>query len=252
VHPKPGEPSPSVISISWAWPELNSSGGFAWTEAVITAISETFQEAAAKGITVLAASGDHGSSCGVSGKKAHVEYPASDPSVTAVGGTLISGVAGSSFTEDTWQDNNGWATGGGISDVFKSLPSWQDSAHIPKSVNDEHVGRGIPDIAANADGASGYNLVIGGKPFSGNPVGGTSAAAPLYAGAVAILNAQLGHAIGFLNPKLYALIGKSVFRDVKDNISNATSGAPGYKAGPGWDACTGLGSIDGNALLAAL
>ncbi len=252
VHPKPGEPSPSVISISWAWPELDSSNGLAWTAAVIDAISQTFQEAAAKGISVLAASGDHGSSCGESDHKAHVEYPASDPSVTAVGGTLLSDVAGSAFKEDTWQDNNGWATGGGISDVFKSLPSWQKSANVPKSVNDQHVGRGLPDIAANADGASGYDLIIGGKPFSGNPVGGTSAAAPLYAGAIAVLNAQLGHSIGFLNPTLYALIGKNVFRDVKDNISNATSGAPGYKAVPGWDACTGLGSIDGNALLAAL
>ena len=94
-------------------------------------------------------------------------------------------------------------------------------------------------------------MIIGGKPFSGNPVGGTSAAAPLYAGAIAILNAQLGHAIGFLNPWLYALNSKSAFRDIKDNISNATSGAPGYKSGPGWGACTGLGSIDGNVLLEA-
>jgi subtilase family serine protease len=250
IHPKPSEPSPSVISMSWAWPELDSAGGLAWTAAVIKAISETFHEAAAKGITVLAASGDHGSSCGLSGGKAHVEYPASDPSVTAVGGTLISDVAGSDFTEDTWQDNNGWATGGGISDVFKGLPSWQETAHIPKSVNDGHVGRGIPDIAANADGASGYNLIMGGKPIGA--VGGTSAAAPLYAGAIAIVNAQIKHSIGYLNPTLYSLAAKGVFRDVKDGISNATSGAPGYKSGPGWDACTGLGSIKGSAFLAAL
>ena len=249
VHPAAGQPAPSVISISWGWPELETIQGLSWTQAAINAVSATFEEAASLGITIFVASGDHGSSCGLSGKKAHVGYPGSDPWITSCGGTILKGVSTSSFTEDTWQDNNGWATGGGISDVFTTVPAWQANANLPGSVNDGHKGRGIPDVAGNADNASGYDLgVVQGQ--STGPVGGTSAVGPLYAGLVALLNAKLGAPAGYLNPLLYANPG--ICRDVNDGISNATGHAPGYKSGPGWDACTGLGSIDGSKLLTAL
>jgi kumamolisin len=249
VHPAAGQPTPSVLSISWGWPELEDAQGLSWTQAAIDAVSSTFQEAAALGVTVLVASGDHGSSCGINDGKAHVSYPGSDPWVTSCGGTILRNVSGSSFDQGTWQDNNGWATGGGISDIFMTVPSWQANAKLPGSVNDGHKARGIPDVAGNADSASGYDLgtVVGQNV---GVVGGTSAVAPLYAGLVALLNANLESPVGYLNPTLYSL--KGICQDVDDSVNNATDGAPGYKSGPGWDACTGLGSIDGSQLLAAL
>jgi cell division septation protein DedD len=240
--------NPSVLSISWGWPEFEGIEGFTWTQQAINALNQTFQDAAALGVTVFAASGDSGSDCGQGDGAAHVLYPASDPFVSSCGGTRISDVSGASFTETTWAQSFG-TTGGGISDFF-SLPTYQIGAGVPLSANDGHQGRGIPDIAGNADPASGYNLIVDGSSFPG--VGGTSATAPLYAALVALCNAKLGRSVGFLNPLLYALNNTGVIRDIADNASNATGGAPGYTAGPGWDGATGLGVVDGQGLLAAL
>jgi hypothetical protein len=143
------------------------------------------------------------------------------------------------------------ATGGGVSDHFL-LPAWQNMAGVPPSFNDGKVRRGVPDIAGNASLNSGYPMSVGGQAFTAN---GTSAVAPLYAGLAACIIAKLGQPIGFLNPTLYAL-GESVFRDIK--IGNNLWGDPSnkaqhaYSAGQGWDACSGWGVIDGNALLSAL
>jgi hypothetical protein len=235
---------PSVISISWGLAEFETAGSLTWSNAAINAVSETFQDAAALGVTIFAASGDSGSSCGIGDGKAHVLYPASDPGVTACGGTSISNVSGSSFTQSTWTP-----TGGGVSDFFP-LPYWQNWANIPVSVNDGHKGRGIPDVAGNADPNSGYLLVLGG--VTGIAFGGTSAVAPMYAGLVALLEAALGAPLGYLNPNIYAFSGPYVYMDVNDGASNASGLAPGYKSGPGWNACTGFGSIVGNAMEAAL
>jgi kumamolisin len=248
IHPDAGQPTPSVLSISWGWPELEDADGLSWTEAAIDAVSETFQEAGALGITVFVASGDHGSNCGINDQKAHVSYPGSDPWITSCGGTILTNVSGSSFDQGTWQDNDGWATGGGISDVFTTVPTWQANANLPGSANDGHTGRGIPDVAGNADNASGYVLTVDGQNIGA--VGGTSAVAPLYAGLVALLNANLTTPVGYLNTILYA--NPSVCEDIADGVSNATYNAPGYTSGPGWDACTGLGSINGQQLLAVL
>ena len=229
--------SPLVLSISWGWPENEKINDLAWTAAAIDAVSVTFQEAAAFGVTVFAASGDSGSGCGIGDGKAHVLYPASDPNITACGGTTIS--TGPSFTQTTWP-----LTGGGVSDIFP-VPSWQASAGVPVSANGGgHRGRGVPDIAGNADPASGYTITFDG--FT-EPVSGTSAVAPLYAGLVARMSAVVP--VGFLNPRLYSFSGGVVFQDIDDGVSNATGGAPGYTSGPGWDACTGLGSINGTELL---
>ncbi len=240
--------NPSVLSISWGWPEFEGIDGFTWTQQAINAVNQTFQDAAALGVSVFAASGDNGSDCGQMDGVAHVLYPASDPFVSACGGTRISDVSGASFTESTWANSFG-TTGGGISDFF-TLPTYQIGVGVPLSANDGHQGRGIPDIAGNADPASGYNLIVDGTTIPG--VGGTSATAPLYAGLVALCNAKLGRNVGFLNPLLYALNNTGVIRDIADNASNASGGAPGYTAGPGWDGATGLGVVDGQGLLAAL
>lgn len=242
--------APSVLSISWGWPENNTIDGLTWTPAAINAVSTTFAEAAALGVTVFVSSGDHGSDCGIGDSKAHVLYPGSDPYITSCGGTSISNVSGTTFTEHVWNDNNNdWLTGGGVSDIF-GLPAWQGWAGVPVSVKDGHRGRAIPDIAGNADGASGYVLYQNGKSIGS--VGGTSATAPLYAGLVALLNAGLGERVGYLNPNLYALPYGYVYRDINDGISNARGGALGYKSGPGYDCCTGLGVVNGVALENAL
>lgn len=181
-------------------------------------------------MTVFAASGDGGSG---TVPNAGVGYPASDPLVTGCGGTTIEDVSGTSFSEVAWS-----GSGGGVSAEFP-LPSWQSTAGVPPSANPGgHVGRGVPDVAGNGDPNSGYWLVQNGSPTG--LWGGTSAVCPLYAGLVALLNAHLGEWVGYLNPNLYAFPG--VCRDV----SSGSNGA--YNAGPGWDACTGLGSIIGEAL----
>ena len=240
---------PSVLSISYGWPENETILGLTWSLAAIKAVNTTFQEAAVMGVTVFVSSGDNGSGCGIGDGKAHVLYPGSDPNVTCCGGTSISNVSGLIFTEHTWPD-----TGGGISDIFCPpnfpLPIWQNWAGIPGSANDGHKGRGVPDIAGNADPSSGYELFLNGANIGA--VGGTSATAPLYAALTALTNAGLGEPLGHLNPNLYAMPYAYVYRDINDGISNASGGAPGYKSGPAWDACTGLGGVNGVALQNAL
>ena len=218
---------PSVISISWAGAENN------WGSAIHN-VSSAFEEAAIVGVTVFVSSGDGGS-----GNPAEVLYPPSDPWVTGCGGVTIENVSGPNFTEVTWG-----GSGGGISNVF-TKPAWQSWVNVPTSVNPAgHVGRGVPDISGDADPASGFMLILNGA--SVGPVGGTSAVAPFYAGMVACLNASLDEPIGFINSSLYAFNGSNVYRDV-------TVGGNGlYNSGPGWDACTGLGSVFGTALLAAM
>ena len=145
--------NPSVISISWGYAENQTGQGLEWSLDAIKAVNATFQEATAMGVTILVSSGDDGSNCEIDDRKAHVQYPASDPYVTCVGGTRITNVSGSNFTETTW--SNDGVTGGGISDIFYPpnfpLPPWQNWVTIPGSVNDGHIARGIPDIAGNAD-----------------------------------------------------------------------------------------------------
>jgi len=238
---------PSVLSISWGWPELETADGLTWTAAAMNAVSATFAEAAALGVTVLAASGDQGSDCQIGDGHAHVIYPGCDPYVTSCGGTEIENVSGANFTEVLWNDNG--ASGGGVSINFP-VPAWQGSVTLPASVNDGHHGRSIPDVAGNADPNSGYVLTQDGGQVG--PIGGTSAVGPLYAGLVALLNAHLNEWAGYLNPTIYEVVASGVFRDVTAAGSNAFSGAPGYPVGPGWDATTGFGSINGRNLLNAL
>ncbi len=228
----------NVISISWGGPEST------WTAQAMQSYDQAFQDAQPLGVTICVAAGDGGSSDGVTDGNAHVDFPASSPNVLACGGTSLQSSNGAIQSEVVWNDGSDQgATGGGVSETFP-LPSYQTSAGIPPSVNSSHyVGRGVPDVAGDADPATGYDTIVDGQ---NSVVGGTSAVAPLWAALVALLNQQLGKPVGFLNPQLYATGAQSGFRDI-------TSGNNGsYSAGPGWDACTGWGSPNGAGLLTLL
>jgi kumamolisin len=228
---------PSVVSISWGGAEST------WTAQSLTAYDQAFQDAGLLGVTVCCASGDDGSTDNVSDGAAHVDFPASSPNVLACGGTRLESTAGKITKEVVWNQGVGnGASGGGVSDFFP-LPTYQASAKVPVSVNPTHFkGRGVPDISGDADPATGYQIHVDGRDAV---FGGTSAVAPLWAALIAILNQQLGKPVGFLNTALYSKGAKGL-RD----ITSGTNGA--YSAGTGWDACTGLGSPSGTALLTAL
>jgi kumamolisin len=229
--------APSVLSISWGQAEEQ------WTEQGRYAMDQAFRAAAALGVTVCAASGDNGWTDGVAGRIAHVDYPASSPHVLACGGTRLE-VKNGAIDEVVWNDRDGNATGGGVSS-FYDVPPWQAGARVPASVNEGGVpGRGVPDVAGNADPDTGYLI---GDGVSERPFGGTSAVAPLWAALVAQLNQRVGARAGFLNPLLYERLDRAVFNDVW----RGTNGA--YRARrAAWDACTGHGTPRGRALLEAL
>jgi kumamolisin len=224
---------PSVISISWGGPEST------WTAQSMTAMDSAAQDAAALGVSICVASGDSGSSDGVTDGASHVDFPSSSPHVLACGGTSLQSSGGVITSETVWNDAEG-ASGGGYSVQFP-LPAWQASAGVKPPSG---LGRGVPDVAGDADPATGYNVVIDGKAMV---IGGTSAVAPLWSGLIALMNQSLGKPLGFLQPTLYGLPATA---DAFHDIVTGSNGA--YSAGPGWDACTGLGSPSGTNLLKAL
>jgi kumamolisin len=228
---------PSVISISWGAAEMN------WTAQSMTQYDQAFQAAAAMGVTVCCASGDNGSSDGVSDHKPHADFPASSPHVLGCGGTKLVGAGQTIASEVVWNEGSNSATGGGVS-AFFALPSYQAHAKVPAIAGSSKHGRGVPDVAGDADPATGYEVRVDGQDFV---IGGTSAVAPLWAGLVALMNEKLGHPLGFLNPMLYgSLAGKALLNDI------ATGNNGAYSAKAGWDPCTGWGSPNGAKLLQAL
>jgi kumamolisin len=232
--------NPSVVSISWGGPESS------WTQQAMTSMDEAFQSAAAMGVTICVAAGDDGSTDGVTDGLNHVDFPASSPNVLACGGTDLVASGNTITNETVWNElaNNEGATGGGISDVFP-LPSYQSSAGVPPSANQGgHVGRGVPDVAGDADPTTGYNTLVDGQS---GVIGGTSAVAPLWAALIALVNEMIGKPVGFVNPLLYQNSGSG--QDFND-ITSGNNGA--YSAGPGWDACTGQGSPIGTGVAAVL
>lgn len=231
--------NPSVVSISWGGPEAS------WTQQAMTSMDEAFQAAAAMGVTVCVAAGDNGSTDGLTDGLNHVDFPASSPNVLGCGGTKLVASGNSITSETVWNElaNNEGATGGGISDVFP-LPSWQNGAGVPPSANpNQNVGRGVPDVCGNADPTTGYVTLVDGNP---DVIGGTSAVAPLWAALIALINQSNGKPAGLINPLLYQNAGAADFND----ITVGNNGA--YSAGPGWDACTGLGSAVGTGVAAVL
>src|SRR5205807_1982019 len=230
---------PSVLSISWGWVEFESAGTLAWTAQVMDEVDLMFKEAANLGITVIVAAGDDGSEDNIDDGVPHVNYPASSPYVLSCGGTTLIAQNGQRQSEVVWgfgarSDGRGHgSTGGGISQHFPR-PSWQAQAGIEPHPGTGFAGRGLPDVAADADGRTGYWMLIGGEM---QPNGGTSAAAPLWAALIARINQKLGSSqrVGYFNPLLYASLGAGgAFHDITAG-SNDTHGSLGaYSARAGW------------------
>ena len=226
---------PSAISISWGGPESS------WTAQAMTAMDAACQSAAALGITITVAAGDNGSTDGLTGN--NVDFPASSPNVLACGGTELNANGSTIVSEVVWNElaNNDGATGGGVSNFFP-LPSWQANSNVP-APQQSGGGRGVPDVAGDADPNSGYNIRVDGQNIV---VGGTSAVAPLWAGLVVVANQQLGTQVGFIQPAIYAAKAAAAFNDITEGNN------PAFSAGPGWDACTGQGSPKASALIPLL
>jgi kumamolisin len=221
---------PSVISISWGSAESN------WTDQAMTAMDDAFQAAATLGVTICVASGDSGSSDGVTDGSDHVDFPASSPYALSCGGTSLQASNSSITSEVVWNDGaQGGSGGGGVSGFFP-LPSWQAGLQTTDAdgVTTPLSNRGVPDVSGDADPETGYDVRIDGTD---TVIGGTSAVAPLWAGLLARINQLAGKPVGYIHPKIYQ--NPQAFRDI-------TQGNNGdFYASEGWDACTGVGSPDG-------
>jgi subtilase family serine protease len=247
--------------------------GFAGTQSLLN-LRHAFISAAADGVTVLASSGDGGTA---NSKKTPVKnpvtlpyptvnWPASDPLVTGVGGTYLctnpvtgSGVdstdpparcqANPGVREIGWIDS-----GGGFSHVF-AKPAYQDT--LPAGSTAIGAMRGVPDVAFQASSTTGP-LVYDTAPGAGGwfIVGGTSCASPQFAGLVAIAGQIAGHGLGQINPTLYRLADGpdhgTYFYDVTTGNNQADPSIAGYPATAGWDPVTGLGTPNAAALVPAL
>jgi len=242
---------PSVISISWGGAE-DPNGHM--SPQFFQGMDKAFQDAAALGITVCCASGDDGSA-DMSEKwdgKPHTDFPSSSPFALGCGGTKLIGSGSKITSEEVWnRGRRGGSGGGGVSNFF-ARPSYQSKAKVPKSPKGK-VGRGVPDLAGNADPFTGYQIFLNGAPDSS---GGTSAVAPLLAGLIARVNerlvAKVGKTAGFINPLIYGPAA-SALRDITTGNNDIEQNLNGkYTAGKGWDACTGQGVADGVKLLKAL
>jgi len=239
---------PSIVSISWGGPEDSASEQFR------NEFDQLLQSAAHLGMTVCVAAGDNGSAdfaCDDPNwdHQPHVDFPASSAYSLACGGTRLSASNGGILTEVVWHDGANDGTGGGISRFF-AMPSYQTAVRNCSEPAGSMM-RGVPDVSGHASPNSGYCVLCDGHSFPDlqkriPPVGGTSAVAPLWAGLVARWNQSLGKPVGFVNSLLYELARTDSFHDI-------TQGDNGdYRAGPGWDPCTGLGSPNGSKILAAL
>lgn len=216
-----------VCTISWGADEAT------WGQSAAKQMETAAAAATSAGMVVFAASGDNDSSDG-GATPANVDAPASCPHVVGCGGTNKTAKA-----ESVWNDNpgetNGEGTGGGYSTLFP-VQSFQIGAPPAPAGTQYGSGRMVPDVAADADPSTGYEIYVHG---SITILGGTSAVAPLYAG----LFASFGRKLGFVTPKLWA--NQGAFADI-------TSGGNGfYSAAKGPDPCSGIGAPIG-AKIAAL
>lgn len=225
---------PSIISISWGGPESS------WTAQSVTTMNTVIQDAGTLGISVFVASGDNLATDGVTDGAAHVDFPASSPYAIGCGGTQLNTSGTAVSSEVVWNDGTS-GTGGGFS-ALAPVPAFQTGV-VPAGSK----GRGVPDVAGDAAPATGYTIVVDGQTET---VGGTSAVAPLWAGLTALCNQSLGRQVGFFLPTLYRNATGCV--DITSGNNIPTGSEVGFSAGPGWDACTGLGRPDGKKILAVL
>jgi kumamolisin len=216
----------SVTSISWGSCEAASA------PATITSTDNALKQGAAEGISFYAASGDSGSNdCG--NGNAAVDYPASDPNVTGVGGTsLTTGNNGAYQNEAAWT-----GSGGGVSAVF-GAPTYQGTGNGMRTV---------PDVSSDADPNTGYAIFSAGQ---WQVFGGTSCAAPMWAGFTALFDAKAGTNLGNGNTKFYAIGNGANYGTAFHDVSTGNNG--GFQAGTGYDDVTGWGSYDGAGLASAL
>jgi hypothetical protein len=240
-----------VVSTSWGQCEARDTGTF------LNAENAIFQQMAAQGQTMLAASGDAGSAdcdnpISPSTSGLAVDDPASQPFVTGVGGTDLQSASG---PESTWNEgtvNGGLSAGGGGISAVWPMQSWQAALAVASGNTGTMCGqpaaslcREVPDVSASAQPSNGYRIfVLGGW----HTIGGTSAAAPTWAALIALADASsscAGHRLGFLNPALYQLRAAwpADFHDVTAGNNDAIGTNSGkYAAGAGYDMATGLGT----------
>jgi kumamolisin len=226
---------PTLISCSWGATEATLPEDF------VHVFDQVLQDAALRGVTVCFSTGDRGDDPDPQGvPRAH--FPASSPHVISCGGTHWAEVAHQK--EVVWNEKMPYgvvASGGGVSKNF-ATPEWQSSSGVEWKT--KMKGRGIPDVAGKADMATGYGMIVGGYSVA---MGGTSSVAPMWTGLIARLNQTLGKNVGYFTPFLYQDLCAGAFHDITEG-NNGTH----FQAWPGWDACTGLGSPNGEQLLAAL
>ena len=230
---------PSVISISYGNPEDDETKGL-WSAQAVQLVNGAFEQAAAQGITICCASGDNGAGDEPETTTDHVDFPASSSWVLGCGGIRLQAepATGAISEERVWNDlaEGEGASGGGVSRLF-AVPQWQASAGVPANADGSgKTGRGVPDVASLADPQTPMWVLTPSGQAAG--VGGTSAAAPLWAALIALLNELSGTRLGFVNPQLYAHLHNALVGIVKGD-----NGA--YQAEPGWNACTGWGRPDG-------
>jgi kumamolisin len=216
----------SVTSISWGECEADSSS------ATLSATDDALAQGSAEGISWYAASGDSGSADCSDGSTG-VDSPASDPNVSGAGGTtLTTGANGSYGSERAWD-----GSGGGHSNTF-ATPSYQ---------NDPSGARAVPDVSLDADPNTGYAIFSAGQ---WEVFGGTSCAAPMWAGFTALYDGESGSNLGNGNSAFYSIAAGPNYGSAFHDITSGSNG--GFDAGTGYDAVTGLGSYDGAGLAAAL
>jgi len=228
---------PQVLSVSWGSAEMF------WSPSARDAMQAVLADAKRLKVTVLFAAGDQLATGGLQDGKTHVWFPSSSPYALGCGGTQPANGSAGAGEEVVWNDGSS-GTGGGVSD-FYPVPAYQSALTLPPSVNDGKTRRGVPDVAAAAAATPGYRIVLNGAEMVKD---GTSAATPLWAGLIAIANAVRGEPLGFVNSALYS--NPAAFRQI-DRGDNRVGGK-GYQAGPGWNACTGLGVPKGGDIIAAL
>jgi kumamolisin len=223
------DPKVSVVSCSWGARENFTSDDF------VHGFEDLLTKAALLGVSICCSSGDDF----LSPHDLHVFYPASSPLVLSCGGTHLKRRSAEQVWNEEVTASDRVASTGGASRLF-SAPSWQGKATLRATGKN---GRGVPDVAAKADIKDGYSITVAGRLI---PMGGTSAAAPAWAALIARLNERSEARLGYFTPFLYT----NAFRSALTDITTGTNGA--FKARVGWDACTGLGSPVGAALLLKL
>jgi subtilase family serine protease len=243
--------SGEVISQSGIGQHFNV-GEDSWTSTEVAIMNSALEYAAARHVTVVAASGDYGAlGNGSTTPVEEVSLPASDPLVLAAGGTGLTAnpLTGAYISETAWN-----SSGGGFSRLF-ARPAYQ------QGVPGIGAMRGVPDVAADASSGTSmaFAFTVPGGGYELIGLGGTSAAAPFWAGLIALADQEAGHPLGFVNPAIYRIargpLYRRAFHDITTGNNTVVLGGvtiTGYQAGPGWDPVTGWGTPDAQVLIPLL